>query len=146
MRGRVRGRSPRLMVSASPFSCEETLPVTSQVANRFETASVEAPDGGEGSGVDAEVDRLQGPEEWLWAVAGAVGGSDFDVDVGCAGSASVAAGKELSSGGDRLAFLDVDGGAVAVGPVGAVDVLDGDADPAGVAAGRVAYRTLGPTS
>ena len=74
----------------------------------------------------------------------AVGGGELDVEVGCAGAAGVAAGEDLGAGGDVLADLDVGGVAVAVGPVVAVDVADGDADAAGSAAGGVGAAALVP--
>lgn len=64
----------------------------------------------------------------------AVCGADLEMEVGAAGSAGVAGGKDLGSSGDGGTRRDVSCVAVAVGPAGSLVVFDGDADATGLAA------------
>ena len=93
--------------------------------------SVGAAGGSQVRRVDAGVVVVEGSHELLGASFGAVGG-DLDMDVGGGAGAGVAAGEDLLSGFDEVALVDVVGGAVAVGPLAALVVEDGEADAAGV--------------
>ena len=57
---------------------------------------------------------VEGGEELLWAVAGAVD-AEFEVEVWCAGSAGVAGVGDVLAGCDGVAFGDVGDVVVAVG-------------------------------